>query len=353
MAEPALTDPGLAPALVAAVIYVALLVYTLTGGADFGGGVWDLFAAGPRRDRQLALVARAIGPIWEANHVWLIVVVVLLFVCFPPAFAAIMTALHIPLTLMLIGVVLRGSAFVFRAYDPVSRGAAGGDTAWGRVFAVSSLLTPVTLGLSLGAVVGGGLRLDPATGLVQTDFVSAWLAPFPLLVGLATLSISALLAAVYLVHEAGPDAELRADFRRRALLAGVATGASALGALAAARTGAPALWDGLMQRPWSPLFQAGTALIAVGALVAILTRRDQAARLLVGAQVVAVVGGLGAATWPWILPGQLRFVDAASPPEVLWPVLGVLLGGAVPTVPAFLWLYAVFKGPPAAADAAP
>ena len=140
MAEPALTDPGLAPALVAAVIYVALLVYTLTGGADFGGGVWDLFAAGPRRDRQRALVARAIGPIWEANHVWLIVVVVLLFVCFPPAFAAIMTALHIPLTLMLIGVVLRGSAFVFRAYDPVSRGAAGGDTAWGRVFAVSSLL---------------------------------------------------------------------------------------------------------------------------------------------------------------------------------------------------------------------
>ncbi|MFO0007569.1 MAG: cytochrome d ubiquinol oxidase subunit II, partial [bacterium] len=94
MAEPALTDPGLAPALVAAVIYVALLVYTLTGGADFGGGVWDLFAAGPRRDRQRALVARAIGPIWEANHVWLIVVVVLLFVCFPPAFAAIMTALH-------------------------------------------------------------------------------------------------------------------------------------------------------------------------------------------------------------------------------------------------------------------
>src|SRR3954466_6248314 len=99
------------------VMVVALVIYVLMGGADFGGGVWDLLAAGPRRREQRALIEKALGPIWEANHVWLILVVVLLFAAFPPAFAAISIALHIPLTLFLVGVVFRGSAFTFRSYD--------------------------------------------------------------------------------------------------------------------------------------------------------------------------------------------------------------------------------------------
>jgi cytochrome d ubiquinol oxidase subunit II len=116
------------------IVVVALNAYVLFAGADFGGGVWDLLASGPRRQQQRDLIARAIGPIWEANHVWLIVVVVVLFVCFPPAFAAFGTVLHIPLSLMLIGIVLRGSAFVFRAY---SYGPRSEQRRWGRVFAVS------------------------------------------------------------------------------------------------------------------------------------------------------------------------------------------------------------------------
>src|SRR6476660_6519400 len=124
------------------IIVVALNAYVLFGGADCGGGVWDLFASGPRRQQQRDLIAHAIGPIWEANHGWLIVVVVMLFVCFPPAFAAFGTLLHIPLSLMLMGIVLRGSAFIFRSY---SYGPATEQRRWGLVFAASSLITPIVL----------------------------------------------------------------------------------------------------------------------------------------------------------------------------------------------------------------
>ncbi|MCA9556709.1 MAG: cytochrome d ubiquinol oxidase subunit II, partial [Myxococcales bacterium] len=157
--------------LVAAIILVALVAYTVTGGADFGGGVWDLLASGPRKDRQRALIARVVAPIWEANHVWLILVVVLLFVALPKAFAAITTALHVPLFIMLVGIVLRGSAFVFRAYDPH-----GGVAVrrWSRVFAVSSAVTPFFLGVTLGAVASGALRVDPATGRPLVGFWAPW-----------------------------------------------------------------------------------------------------------------------------------------------------------------------------------
>ena len=103
--------------IVAGFMFVALIFYAVTGDADFGGGMWDLLATGPRAGAQRDAIERAIGPIWEADHVWLILIVVILFTAFPPAFAAIMTALNIPFTLMLIGIVLRGSAFIFRKYD--------------------------------------------------------------------------------------------------------------------------------------------------------------------------------------------------------------------------------------------
>src|SRR5262245_645086 len=138
----------------AVVVVLALLAYTLTGGADFGGGVWDLVATGPGAEAQRQRIARTLSPIWEANHVWLIAVIVVLFVGFPVAFSVMSIALHVPLTLMLIGIVLRGCAFVFRTYDPERSGA------WGRVFAIASLLTPVMLGICLGAAASGRIRVD-------------------------------------------------------------------------------------------------------------------------------------------------------------------------------------------------
>src|SRR5213593_2091677 len=142
--------------ILAGIIFVALNAYALLAGADFGGGVWDLLASGPRKQRQRELIADAIGPVWEANHVWLILAIVLLFTCFPPAFARLGTRLHIPLSLVLIGIVLRGSAFTFWRYG----GAGDGDEAqryWGVVFAIASLITPLLLGTTVGAIASGAL----------------------------------------------------------------------------------------------------------------------------------------------------------------------------------------------------
>src|SRR3989454_7315936 len=120
--------------LLAGVIFAALNAYAVLAGADFGGGVWALLARGPQKERQRELIAHAIGPIWEANHVWLILVGVLLFVCFPAGWAAISIGLHVPLSVMLLGIVLRGSAFTFRSYDDQSYAV---QRRWGRICALA------------------------------------------------------------------------------------------------------------------------------------------------------------------------------------------------------------------------
>src|SRR5687767_8800816 len=151
-------------------LFAALVLYAVLGGADYGGGVWDLLASGPRAREQRRLIATAIGPVWEANHVWLVFLIVLLFTAFPPAFAVLATALHIPLTLMLLGIVLRGTSFTFRHYDRQD------DTVqqrWGRLFATSSVFTPVMLGICVGAIATGEIRVQ--NGVVTSGFLWPWL----------------------------------------------------------------------------------------------------------------------------------------------------------------------------------
>ena len=175
------------------VLVAAFVLYALFGGADFGGGVWDLLASGPRKAEQRALIAKALGPVWEVNHVWLIIGVVVLFAAFPRAFAALSVALHVPLTLLLLGIVFRGTAFTFRTYD------ARGDVVqrrWGLVFSVASVLSPALLGMCVGAVVGGLIRVEGR--LVTGGFFRPWLTPFALAVGALALCLFAFLAAVYL-----------------------------------------------------------------------------------------------------------------------------------------------------------
>jgi len=335
-------EPASAWALAtAAVLVVALVVYTLTGGADYGGGVWDLLATGRRRRAQRQLVAHALSPIWEANHVWLILIVVLLFVGFPMAFATIGIALHIPLALALVGIVLRGASFVFRAYDP--RHADQTEGPWRTVFAVSSAVTPVMLGTAFAAVITGALALDPVTLVPTGGFLWTWLSPFPLAVGLLVLALDAFLAAVYLVLEA-EDPALKTDFRRRALGAAAAVGLLAFTSLALARSHAPLLWLGLTGRTWSLPFQLATGMLAVGTLAAVLGRRDRLARLLAGAQVSLVIGGWAASQWPWLVLPSLSIGKAAAPDSVLRPVFLALAAGSALLVPALAWLYRVFKG---------
>jgi cytochrome d ubiquinol oxidase subunit II len=203
--------------LVAGVLLISLTIYVLTGGADYGGGVWDLLATGPRKLQQRQFIEHAIGPIWEADHVWLILIVVILLTGFPAAFAAIMTALNVPITLMLIGIVLRGSAFSFRSYGSSDTHA---RREWGRIFAIASLITPALLGVTMGAIASGRV---PQTPYQLSDFVTPWLTPFCLSVGVFAVVMFAYLSATYAAYEV-EDPELREDFRVRAITGAIGAG---------------------------------------------------------------------------------------------------------------------------------
>jgi len=321
--------------LVGGVALIALVVYALTGGADFGGGVWDLLAIGGRARGQREAIARAIGPIWEANHVWLILVIVLLFTCFPLAFSAIGTALHIPLTLLLVGIVLRGTAFVFRSYDaqtPLT------TTRWSLTFGLGSVLAPLMLGICVGAISSGTLRVDLETRTVETDFLSAWLAPWPLAVGAYTLALFAFLAATYLTNAVG-YAPLREDFRRRALVAGVVAGALAFLCLGLAPL---PLWERLADSAIVLGFVSGVSAVALAALGSLALRRYRIARALVATLVALVILGWGSAQFPALILPDLTLSAAAAPPEVLRMFLTVLAIGSIALIPAFVWLFRLF-----------
>lgn len=322
---------------VAACMFLALAAYALTGGADFGAGVWDLFASGPRRDRQRELVEGVLAPVWEANHVWLIFFIVLLFSGFPVAFAAAGTALHVPLTLMLLGIVARGCAFTFRHYGAEARPE---QLRYGRVFAIASVVTPVFLGMSLGAVSAGGIRLRD--GLVVTGFVEGWLRAFPLAVGLTTLALFAFLAATYLTLEAS-ETELQGDFRNRALASGAALALTAGLTAALAPHGAPVLAAGLLASGTGPLV-FGAGALAFGASVAgLLGRRYHLARGGAVGTTLALLGGWALAQHPYVIVPDLTLESAAAPPHVLRMLVGVALGGVALVAPALYLLFRVFR----------
>jgi len=234
--------------VVAAIGLGGVILYGVLGGADFGGGIWDLFASGPRRREQRAAIAQAMGPVWEANHVWLIFVIVLLFTAFPPAFAALSVGLFGLFHFVLVGITLRGAAFVFRGSE-----SGEGKAAWGTLFGVASVITPMLLGMAIGAVSAGSFRV--IDGRVQIDGPTPWFTPGSLVIGALALALCAYLAAAYLTNETGD--ELQEDFRKRALLAGTfVVGLSAL-AIPLLYVEAPHLWTGLTGPRAGPVIVPG------------------------------------------------------------------------------------------------
>jgi len=324
--------------LVAGVIFVALNAYAVLGGADFGGGVWDLLALGPRKARQRELIAEAIGPVWEANHVWLILAIVLLFTCFPPAFARLGTRLHIPLSLVLIGIVLRGSAFTFWRY-----GADEEQRNWGMVFAIASLMTPLLLGTTAGAIASGAVGDGGwGSGDFYGTYVAPWLNPFALSVGMFALIAFAFLAAVYLTLEAC-DREVREDFRRRARASGVGLFLAAVVVLLLSLNRAPRVREGLIFAAWAVPLHLLTAAAAITALVALWARRWRVARVAAAAQVSLILWGWALSQYPYILPPDLSIANAAAPAATLRLVLAALVAGAVLLLPSLYYLFRIFK----------
>ena len=318
-----------------ALVLAGLAAYAVLAGADFGSGFWDLTAGGARRGARVREMAhRSMGPVWEANHVWLIFVLVIMWTCFPPAFAAIMTTLYVPLFLAAIGILLRGGAFAFRGVATT----VGQHRLLGSIFSLSSLLIPFALGAVVGGVASGRV---PAGG--DGDAVRSWLNPTSVMIGAIAIASGAYLAAVYLAADAIrselPDME-RA-FRARALGAGIGAGALAVGGLVVLRYDARDVYDGLVHGP-------GLALVIVSALAGVITlgllwtRRYGPSRVSAAVAVAAIVAGWGVAQRPDVLPGELTLQAAAASEATLVAVVVSVGIGLLVLVPSLWWLYRLF-----------
>lgn len=317
---------------------LTLTAYALLAGADFGAGIWDLLATGPRRSQQREILAKAIGPVWEANHVWMIFLIVILFSAFPSAFAALSIALFAPFHLVLVGIVLRGAAFVFRLHHDV---ASIHWRVWASIFGAASVITPFLLGATLSAVSSGGIRMAGDT--VVVDPVLAWFSPVSLLVGALTLAICAYLAAVYLTVETqGPVQE---DFRNRALgvWAVVAVLPAILLPLVARQ--APLLWEHFARPEALPPMVLGL-LFAAASGWAVFTRRYKLGRAFAVAEVVILLWGWAFAQWPYLIYPDFTVYNSAAPGPSIRFLLSTLPFGFGLLIPSLVLLFAVFKGAP-------
>ena len=315
----------------AAILWVGATFYALFGGADFGGGVWDLVAGGPERgQRPRDLIQRSLTPVWEANHVWLIFVLVVLWTAFPPAFSAIFTTLYVPIALAALGIVLRGAGFAFRK----SIVGLQGRRAMGATFAVSSVITPFFMGTVVGAIAAGNV---PAAG--NGDAFSTWLQPLPLLIGAMFAASGAYLAAVFLVGDAarGDDEDLEGYFVRRALAAAVVAGAFAVAGVFALHSEARYVFDRLLDQGLPLVILSG--ICGIGVLASLLRDWRGPLRPLAAGAVAAVIWGWGVAQFPYLLPTSLKITQSAAPPDTLSAVIVVFLVAAVVVLPALGLLY--------------
>ncbi len=318
--------------LAAAILWTGATLYALFGGADFGGGVWDLLAGVDDRKgaRPRARIQQSLTPVWEANHVWLIFILVVLWTAFPEAFGAIMTTLYVPIALAALGIVLRGAGFAFR--KSVQR--LEYRRAMGATFALSSVLTPFFMGAVVGAIAAGNV---PAAG--NGDAFSSWLQPLPLLTGALFVLSGAYLAAIFLVADSHrvDDQEMESYFSRRALGAGLVAGAVALGGLIALHAEAHYVYERLIVEGL-PLVIV-SILCGFGVLGLLLTRGRRGLRPLAAGAVIAVIWGWGVAQFPYLLPTSLRIDQAAAPGATLDSVLVVFAIAAVVVLPALGLLY--------------
>ena len=321
---------------VAVLLFVVITAYALFGGADFGAGFWDLTAGGTERgDRPRAVIAHSIGPVWEANHVWLVFALVVLWTGFSEAFASITLTLSLPLAVAALGIVLRGSSFAFR--KEVTRTAVRRD--FGAAFAISSVLVPYCFGAIAGAIASG--RVPP--GGRAGDRWSSWVNPTSVLGGVLAVTVCAYVAAVYLVWDARRlhDADMVEYFRRRAIGAAVVSGTVAIVGIFVLHADATYLFHGLMSR--GLVFVVLSAVCGAGSLWLLLHDAHRLARFLAAGAVVAVIAGWGVAQWPYVLPESLEVADAAAPSATLGAVLVVFAVAVALILPSLALLFVLVQ----------
>jgi cytochrome d ubiquinol oxidase subunit II len=312
------------------IILIGMAAYTVLAGADFGAGIWTLVSR--RGDQRLRDEARhAMGPVWEANHVWLIFVIVVAWTAYPTALASITSTLAIPLFVAVVGIILRGTAYALRAQE--ESGAVA--TRIERVFGVSSILTPFALGASVGAIASGRVPVGNARG----DLVTSWLNPTGITIGVLGVATSWYLASVYLAADTQRtgDPDVVAAFRMRALGTGVLAGALAVVGLIVVHADVPRLWDGLTSG-WGLVAIAVSALSGIITLVLVRAGRYEPARAAAALAVAAVIAGWAIAQSPDVLPG-LTVKQAAAGHATMVAVLIAVAAGAIVLAPSLALLF--------------
>ena len=312
-------------------LLLGLTAYGVLGAADFGAGLWDLTAGGAHRGGRIrGLVQHSMAPVWEANHVWLIFVIVIAWTAFPAAFGSVFSTLSIPLFLAAIGIIFRGSAFALRGQAATISEA----RVLGALFASSSVLIPFCLGAAIGGIASGRVP----TGNAEGDAWSSWLNPTSALIGVLAVLAGAYLAAVFLAADArrAGQPDLEEAFRVRALGTGAVTGVVAIGGLLVVRSDARPLFDGLTEDTALAMVIL-SALAGVVTLALVWTRRFGPARLSAAAAVAAIIVGWVLAQRPYVLPPELTLDEAAAGDTTLTAVVITVGVGLIVLVPS-LWL---------------
>ena len=329
--------------LAAFLVLLGLVMYSVSAGADFGGGVWTALARGPRAAVQREALFEAIGPVWETNHVWLVYIVVVLLSCFPRGFEALFIALVFPLVFSLVGINFRGAAFVFRHFGRAGSVQLPGMEA---VFSIASVLTPFFMGMAVTAVADGRILIGGAASgplTVSATGPAVWITPFTVIGGLTGLAICAYVTPIYMT--ARTAGALREDFRRNAI-----AGALALGLLTTAEAVVSAfdarLFFDRLVRP-APLLFVALAVLSGGLTLFLLFKRAYGpARWTAGFTVAFTITGFTAALYPYMLIGQMSFAQAAAGRPTLFAVLATLPAGAAILVPSLYFLYRTFGWSP-------
>lgn len=318
---------------VGAAFVMSMLAYALFVGADFGGGVWDLLAGSTKRgEKPRATIDESVTPVWEGNQTWTVFGIVFLWTGFPRAFAAVMTALFVPLALSLLGLLLRGIGFSFRHEAERLRT----KQLNGVLFAASSFMTPFFLGACVGAVATGRVRLEP-----PGNVWSAWINPTAIMTGVLFVATSSYISAIYLVgdaHHRGEE-DMVKYFSRRVLVSGAVTGLLAGGNMYLLSLNATYLFH----RLWGPALPLVILSLAGGAaaFVIVLLRRVWLLRICGALALIGVVGAYAIAQYPYIFPTSLTLQQASAPRSALLAEIAVLGLVLLLVVPAFVYLYAL------------
>jgi len=322
----------------ALLVLIGMVMYAAFGGADFGGGLWTALANGPRAHEQREGLFRAIGPIWETNHIWLIFVVVALFTCFPKGFQVLFIAALVPLVFALVGINFRGAAFVFRNFGRYK----GVELpAMETIFSISSVMTPFFLGMAVSGMGAGHILI--VDGQVRGGLLSAWLSPFTIVGGLIGLAVCGYITPFYMIVRT--TGELREDFRKKALAGAIVLGIMTSIEIPIAWLSAPVFFERVTHM--FPLLFVGLAVISGSTTLFLLLKKSyRPAQLFADVTIAFTITGFGAALYPDMLLGQITYSKAAAPEPTLFAVIITLPIIIVLLLPSLCLLYKTFGGNP-------